>query len=466
MTELEEREQIKAKIIEDIDYLKKNENEIRTALVRIFPNSQDAMSVDIALNTLKMNGVSYLDTGTIEDLKTLYTNIINQFTIVARAFLSDTSNKNSQNKLIESAKFFNEFTTSISIKDASKGTNFQLKHDGGAGLSQEFDKIYLRINNLENKPDDITNTLNKTLENIKNSSKNAEDHISKIQTIYSNAQYLQEGLKSEFDNLKIKSNELLNHNISMILSDQFQEKAQLLKEEADKKLGKISIYNIIAILFSLTLSIIVGSKFAQFFQVHTLLEIIATVSTGSLITFLLITLLLDFLPLLKKEKDVKNTKESESPLKISGFYGAITLMFLINIISWIIYLVAPDIAALITHKSYTQINFWHFMMLKLTINIFLFIHVAFTLSEYTKAKKSYEEFDYKRIMAITLVNNYTRLKNELGLDQDKAFELIRTPFGKIFDNPVHSIYGDKSGDKNIGLDQLEKITSIIEKMKK
>lgn len=385
MTEQEEREQIKVKIIEDIDYLKKNENEIRTALVKIFPNSQDAISVDIALNTLKMNGTSYLDTGTLETLKTFYTNIINQFTIVSRAFLSDISNKNSQNKLIESAKGFNEFTNSISIKDTPKEINFQLKHDGGVGLSQEFDKIYLRINNLENRPNEITDTLNKNLNDVQNSSKSAKEYVDKIQTLHTNAQYYNENLKTEFDNLKIKSNELLNHNISMVLSDQFHDKAKFLNTEAEKKLGLISW----------------------------------------------------------------------KPWKLSGFYGATAILLLVNLISWIVYFTVNS-----------EIEFWHFMMLKLTINIPLIIYLVFTLNEYMKAKKLYEEFDYKRIMSITLVNNYDRLKNELGLGQDKAFELIKTPFEKIFDNPVHSIYGDKSGDKNIGLDQLEKITSIIEKMKK
>ncbi|MFA5454370.1 MAG: hypothetical protein WC272_03520 [Sulfurimonas sp.] len=90
----------------------------------------------------------------------------------------------------------------------------------------------------------------------------------------------------------------------------------------------------------------------------------------------------------------------------------------------------------------------------------------------TKAKKLYEEFDYKRIMAQTLINNFALFKKELlGNDtsvssNEKLLNLIRTPLDKIFDNPVHSIYGDKSGDKNIGLDQLEKFASIFEKMKK
>lgn len=158
---------------------------------------------------------------------------------------------------------------------------------------------------------------------------------------------------------------------------------------------------------------------------------------------------------LKKEYEKKVGSLSWKPWEFKGFYGAIAILLLVNLISWVIYFTAK-----------LEIEFWHFMMLKLTINIPLIIYVAFALNEYTKAKKLYEEFDYKRILAQTLMNNYNQFKTDFTDDQDKLLDLIKAPLEKIFDNPVHSIYGDKSGDKNIGLDQLEKITSIIEKMKK
>lgn len=113
-----------------------------------------------------------------------------------------------------------------------------------------------------------------------------------------------------------------------------------------------------------------------------------------------------------------------------------------------------------------EIEYWQFIIFKITLNIPFAFFLVITFNEYTKAKRLYEEYEHKRIMAATLVNNLERLKNELHADEKDLLELIKVPFEKIFDNPVHSIYGDKSGDKNIGLDQLEKITSIIEKMKK
>lgn len=158
---------------------------------------------------------------------------------------------------------------------------------------------------------------------------------------------------------------------------------------------------------------------------------------------------------LKEEAEKKIGKTSFKPLEWSGFYGSIIILFLVNAISWAIYF----------SYGLNILEFWHFMMLKLTINIPLIFYTIFTLNEYTKAKKLYEEFDYKRIMAQTLMNNYNQFKQDFTDDQDKLLDLIKLPLEKIFDNPVHSIYGDKSGDKNAGIDQLEKIISIIGKIK-
>jgi len=68
-------------------------------------------------------------------------------------------------------------------------------------------------------------------------------------------------------------------------------------------------------------------------------------------------------------------------------------------------------------------------------------------------------------MAQTLINNYNRLKEDFTQEQDKLLDLLKAPIEKIFDNPVHSVYGDKSGDKGLGIDQLEKLVSIAEKLK-
>ncbi|MBS4068228.1 hypothetical protein [Sulfurimonas sp. RIFOXYB12_FULL_35_9] len=396
--ELEEKEQIKAKIIEDIDYLKAKEQEIQTALARIFSDDvEEAASVAKALDTIQISGISYINNEVIKDLKSFYTNISHPLAIASKAFLIDISNKSSRYKLIEAAKAFNNITNKISEANTTK--DISVKTEGGrafvvgSDLDRKIDALSERIENLETKPDEIIDTLKKTLEDAEYSSRNAKEFADKAKSSYSDTFNYVDKMKYELNTIIVKSNETLNHNISMVLTEQLQDKATKLKEEALQKLGNISW----------------------------------------------------------------------NPLKFLGFYGAIEIALVVNITIWIIYFIMTCIVSL---------DFWHFMIFKLTINIPLFVYVAFTLNEYTKAKKLYEEFDYKRIMAQTLMNNFALFKKELlGNDtsvssNEKLLNLIKTPLEKIFDNPVHSIYGDKSGDKNIGLDQLEKFASIFEKMKK
>ncbi|WP_148295270.1 hypothetical protein [Sulfurospirillum multivorans] len=49
------------------------------------------------------------------------------------------------------------------------------------------------------------------------------------------------------------------------------------------------------------------------------------------------------------------------------------------------------------------------------------------------------------------------MNEDFTQDQDKLLDLLKAPIEKIFDNPVHSVYGDTSGDKGLGIDQLENL---------
>lgn len=99
--ELEEREQIKAKIIEDINYLKDKEQEIQTALARtISDDTEEATSVAKALDAIQISGISYINNEVIKNLKSFYTNISHPLAIASKAFLIDISNKNSRYKLL------------------------------------------------------------------------------------------------------------------------------------------------------------------------------------------------------------------------------------------------------------------------------------------------------------------------------------------------------------------------------
>lgn len=63
-------------------------------------------------------------------------------------------------------------------------------------------------------------------------------------------------------------------------------------------------------------------------------------------------------------------------------------------------------------ESIKESKFWELLAMKLLFNIPLAFLVIFFLNEYNKAKRLFEEFDYKIIMAQTLMNNYNRLKED------------------------------------------------------
>lgn len=164
-----------------------------------------------------------------------------------------------------------------------------------------------------------------------------------------------------------------------------------------------------------------------------------------------------------------NKLRISSFVKFAFFLVSILLLVAFNteFINSYLYKTAPE-NALISHILVGNINrltFWQVMTLKLSMNIPFFVLIGFTLNEYSKSNKLYEEYEFRRISAITLFNNYSRLINELNMEKEDLHESLKSSLDKIFDNPVHSIYGDKSGDKNIGLDQLEKIASILTKLK-
>ena len=164
MSELKEREQLKSKAIEDTDFLKSKATEIRTILRSYFSDIQAFAPIDAALNTVTMNGTDYLDTGSMESLRNFYANFLNRFTIAARAFLHNQSNKNTQNELIESAKAFNEIIKSTT--NEKKDTDIKTGGGvfvGGVDISQKIDTLAKRIENLENKPDEIIQALNGNL---------------------------------------------------------------------------------------------------------------------------------------------------------------------------------------------------------------------------------------------------------------------------------------------------------------
>lgn len=422
MSELKEREQLKSKAIEDMDFLKSKEIEIRTILRSYFSDIQAFAPIDAALNTVTISNTNYLDTGSIENLRNFYANFLNRFTIAARAFLHNQSNKNTQNELIESAKAFNEFVKIITNENEKKET-INNKWDSkisssGVDISQKIDSLAKRIENIENKPDEIiealNNNLNRSEKMITTStelSQKSQEFLQEITQLKQKAQEQSEKILEDILDFKQKAEEqneklvtklenTINQKISVVLSDQFEKKSSSLKIGTNGRFR----------LFIMTI--------------------------GMLFVFNVL-LFITYFDTIQNLPDVLNDLNTSTLPLASKFSSAIS-----------------------------KLAFWDFMMLKLTMNIPFLILIGFLLNEYTKSKKLYEEYEFRKILAITLFNNYERLTKDLGMEKEDLMESLKSSLDKIFDNPVHSIYGDKSGDKNIGLDQLEKFASVFEKIKK
>jgi hypothetical protein len=390
-------EELSKKILSDIEIIKSNRELIQAKMNRVSISKELKMELLQVLNYFRDSNFEFLlnvrDMNNLYKFEKIFEPFCNIIKVITKSSISpsNTEVKHLEEAAHEVYKYIQGLLDEKNHTTQEEDSSVILGR--GINVSEKIDDLLTRIENLENKPEEIIDTLKKTLGDAEYSSRNVKEFADKIESSYSDTSNYIEKIKNELDDIMVKSNETLNHNISMVLTEQLQDKATKLKEEALQKLGNISW----------------------------------------------------------------------NPLKILGFYGAIEIALVVNVTIWIVYFIMT---------CFVSLDFLHFMIFKLTINIPLLVYVAFTLNEYTKAKKLYEEFDYKRIMAQTLMNNFALFKQELlGNDtsvssNEKLLNLIKTPLEKIFDNPVHSIYGDKSGDKNIGLEQLEKFASIFEKLKK
>lgn len=325
MNENEEREDLKKKANKDIESLKQTAEEVRKIIRIHISNPTSIAEVDSVFYTIETYTEDIFDSGTIDQARMFYRNIISRFAMAVKSFLTNPQNDNTRNELIEAAKAFNNFANAIST--------------------------------------------NKELKKVK------------------------EGLVSNF------------------LSNEFEKKAQKLEKEANKRLGIWSFSFVLSFRMAILIALVINLLLWCFYI------------EGKITN-----------PILSNQIPIEKVLDSNDTKVDSMIVSAKISM-----------------------------DFWHFMMLKLTINIPIIFYVLFTLNEYIKAKKLYEEFDYKRIVAITLINNYNQLKNEFGVTNEQALLLIQSSFEKIFDNPVHSIYGNKSEDKNFDIGQIEKLVSILKR---
>lgn len=387
MTEQEEREQIKAKALSDIEYIKKQSENTQT-LVRIHIGGiENIAKVDSVLSSIETIQPTLFDTGTLKNTQLFVTNFIGRFAKAVRAFNQDYLSNNTKTELLEASEAYINATnpmdtSSEKIKDTtptSPKSVIQLLEEINDKTSDTDRLVQLqkKIDELNAKSKE-TSKLQKEINEIKESIIDLQSSDAQIEITKTVAQ-----ARQLFDKAK-DSQELFNDEIQKLISAKERQIAYTLSEQFSEK-----------------------------------------------------------------------TDSLKRPI----------WSYLLLIISLPIYLSLQnmDYVELLLKPASNEI-YWHTIFMLLLTKLPIVFLIFFVLNEYTKAKKLFEEYEHKRIMAATLVNNLERLKNELHADEKDLLELIKVPFEKIFDNPVHSIYGDKSGDKNIGLDQLEKITSIIKKM--
>lgn len=432
MTEQEERERLTKKANDDIAYLIKESEQVRGLIRLHFDNSKKIEEIDSVFHIIETIEPTLFSTGTIEQFRSFYTNIINRFKMAIKGFLINPHIDNARNELLESAKAFNTYAQIL-------------------------------VEAQENRSDLSTNE-QEILENL------SKEHLEEIlQKDKQTEEYFQPQLEqikaTSIDPKKIfglsKQDQLLQNidkRLKVLEQDQkplneLQIKADQERKEYSKKFDELkkSIDDLQSSETQIEITKILTQTKTLFDEAKNSKQLVNN----------------EVQKLIKAtEREVAYTLSEQFEKKTASLKRPIWINFtLIFILILVLSFQGMKYVELMLDPKITNEAYWHSLVMVLLIKLPLIFLILFVLNEYTKAKKLFEEYEHKRIMAATLVNNLERLKNELHADEKDLLELIKVPFEKIFDNPVHSIYGDKSGSKNIGLDDLDKITSILEKLK-
>lgn len=375
-------ESLRKRITSDINYIKRESENLEKTLVSHNISPEISKQIQSVLDYFAITDFSFITDIINQEILLGFKNRFSPYKIAMEAFIQYPESTRLKNFIEVNNKMYEYIEH---INNGSKKA--VLPSIDPENLYDELQKIYKRIDLLENKPDEIIKVLNENLKQSEKLTSNANELSQKSeQTLEDILKFKQETIEQN-NKLVTKLENTINQKISVILSDQLEKKSFRLFLE--------TIAKFLFFIFTVIILFLFNKSF---------LELYLNIST---------------LP------------------------------------------IAPQI-----YPALSKMEFWHFIVLKLSMNIPLFIIVAFAMNGYSKSKKLYEEYEFRKISAITLFNNYERLTKEIGMEKEDLMESLKLSLEKIFDNPVHSIYGDKSGDKNIGLDQLEKITSIIEKMRK
>ncbi len=148
-----------------------------------------------------------------------------------------------------------------------------------------------------------------------------------------------------------------------------------------------------------------------------------------------------------------------------GFIGFSSMMFIFGYLMFF----APQLLSDLLSK-YFEVKIVHsnstidptllFLFKSMTMIPFILI-VLFFWNSYKKSKELFEEYDYKTILAQSLMTHFTYLKNNSVLSDDEIKEhTIFVSLKRLLENPVELVYNRTKDDKNF----FEKNKDALEKM--
>lgn len=159
----------------------------------------------------------------------------------------------------------------------------------------------------------------------------------------------------------------------------------------------------------------------------------------------------------------------------AGFIGFAIITFIFGYLMFF----APQLLSDLVAK-YFEIEIVHnnaaidpsllFLFKSMTMIPFILI-VLFFWNSYKKSKELFEEYDYKTILAQSLMTHFTYLKDNSVLSDDEIKEhTIFVSLKRLLENPVELVYNRTKDDKSFferNKDSLEKlIENAVEKFKK
>jgi hypothetical protein len=357
-------DELRKKILEDIEYIKKNNEKLQYRFVDFTLEKNVADVLNSVLNFFRVSDFSFIDKADTQWLLEIE-NIFSPFKIAINAFIDSSSKDRLINIISKSEPIFEYMQRLDKLSETqkqAKDTKFE---------APSLEEIVSRIEKIEKIPKEF-------LDGIKNADKQAQQTLELLKDFASEASRNAEDILNSKQNAEKQLEQLTkmrDHQISVELSEQFDKKT--------KQLGRLGMIMMVYFLV--------------------------------------------------------------------GILG----LFVFNL----------EFNSILIKLEMINKDFLETFILRIAFGMPIIFVILVFYNEYLKSNKLYEEYEFKRISAITLFNNHSRLKNELGVTSEELSESLKVSMDRIFTNPVHSIFGDKSADANIGIEQLEKIISSIEKLK-